>query len=175
MNSAQHPEESVQQRLGMLVSLSKRHNKLSPTILAFTSDQQILDLLRDWGTIWRVEARNNFVSCLNRLENKKSGVVVLDDDKILKPDLGWSLNKIQQLMPWAFIIYVASQHSPEIEKTAQGYQQQKRKYPQKDHFYPLEGLWIKLIVGLTKPHVLRDRPIVNLMDLGVELLRACGY
>lgn len=124
----------------MLVTLSKRHNKLSPTILAFTYDQQVLDLLRDCGTIWRVEARNNFVSCLSRVENKKSGVVVLDDDKILKPDLGWLLNKIQQLMPWAFIIYIASQHSPEIEKTARA---------RGAGFYlskPVDGLRLKLLL-----------------------------
>ncbi len=103
----------------MLVSLSKNHNKPSPTILAFTNDQQVLDLLlRNCGTIWQVDTRHDFVPYFKRVESKKCGVVVLDDERILKQDRGWSLNKIQQLMPEAFIIYIASQHSPEIEKTA---------------------------------------------------------
>ncbi len=101
----------------MPVSLSKRHSKPSPTILAFTNDQQVLDLmLRNCG-IWRVDTQD-FVLYFKRVESEKCGVVVLDDERILKRDRGWSLYKIQQLMPEAFVIYIASQHSPETEKTA---------------------------------------------------------
>ena len=124
----------------MLVSLSKRH-EMSPTLLAFTPDRRVLDLLlRNCLAIWRVEIRNNFVSYLNRVGNKQCGVVVLDDEKVLRPERGWSLNKIQQLMPQAFIIYIAAQHSPEVEKTARA--RGAGLYLSK----PVDGLRLKLLL-----------------------------
>ena len=54
----------------------------------------------------------------NLIPNGDCRVVVLDDEKLVEADRGWLLNKIQNWMPQAFIIYVASQHSADVERLA---------------------------------------------------------
>jgi len=45
-------------------------------------------------------------------------VVLVDDEKLLDADRGWLLNKIQNWMPQAFVVYIASKHSGDVERLA---------------------------------------------------------
>ncbi len=93
----------------------KRH----PTIVALSDDHDLLELLlRTCARPWKVNVTGDFTSYLNLVPNGECRVVVVDDEKLLEADRGWLLNKLQNRMPQAFIVYIASQHSPEVEKFA---------------------------------------------------------
>lgn len=93
----------------------KRH----PTILALSDDRSLVEvLLKNCSRPWKIKVTGDFTSYLNLVPNGECRVVVVDDEKVLATDRGWLLNKIQNWMPQAFIVYVASQHSPEVERMA---------------------------------------------------------
>ena len=43
---------------------------------------------------------------------------MVDDEHLLLSDRGWLLDKLQNWMPRALIVYIASQHAPNVEKLA---------------------------------------------------------
>ncbi len=93
----------------------KRH----PTILALSDDHQLVELLlKNCSRPWKVKATGDFTAYLNLVPNGECKVVVVDDEKLVEADRGWLLHKIQNWMPQAFIVYIASQHSAEVEKLA---------------------------------------------------------
>jgi DNA-binding NtrC family response regulator len=96
---------------------SHRHSK-HPTILALSEDHDLIELLlKNCGPPWKVTVSAGF-SCLYLRFNGDCRVVVMDDEKLLEADRGWLLNKIQNRMPQAFVIYIASQHTTEVERLA---------------------------------------------------------
>jgi DNA-binding NtrC family response regulator len=104
---------------GVSASNISARQKRHPTILALSEDRELLELLlKTCNRPWKVKVAADFTSYFNLIPNGDCRVVVVDDEKVLDADRGWLLNKIQNWMPQAFIIYVASQHTPEIERVA---------------------------------------------------------
>ena len=48
-------------------------------------------------------------------------MVVIDDEVVPAPERGWFCNQVNKLAPDAVLIYVASQHSAEVEKIARAH------------------------------------------------------
>jgi len=48
-------------------------------------------------------------------------MVVIDDEVVSAPERGWLCNQVNKLAPEAAMIYIASQHSAEVEKTARAH------------------------------------------------------
>jgi DNA-binding NtrC family response regulator len=95
------------------------HHKRHPTILALSDDHDLVELLlKNCSQPWKVKVAVDVNSYRNLIPNGDCRVVVLDDEKLVEADRGWLLNKIQNWMPQAFIIYVASQHSADVERLA---------------------------------------------------------
>ena len=93
----------------------KRH----PTILALSDDRGLVELLlKNCGRPWKVKVTDDFSSYLKLVAEGDYRVVVVDDEKVLDADRGWLLHKIQNWMPQAFIVYIASQHTPDVERMA---------------------------------------------------------
>jgi DNA-binding NtrC family response regulator len=88
-------------------------------MLALSDDRELVELLlRTCNRPWKVKVTSDFTSYFNVMPNGDCKVVVVDDEKLLEADRGWLLNKIQNWMPQAFIVYIASQHTPEVERVA---------------------------------------------------------
>jgi DNA-binding NtrC family response regulator len=88
-------------------------------MLALSDDHELVELLlKTCNRPWKVKVASDFTSYFNLMPNGDCKVVVVDDEKLLEADRGWLLNKIQNWMPQAFIVYIASQHTPEVERTA---------------------------------------------------------
>jgi len=95
-----------------------RQNK-HPTILALSDDRGLVELLlKSCGRPWKLKVSDDFTSYLKLAPDGQCKVVVVDDEKLLAADRGWLLNKLQNWMPQAFIVYIAAQHSAEVEKIA---------------------------------------------------------
>jgi DNA-binding NtrC family response regulator len=93
----------------------KRH----PTVLALSDDRGLVELLlKNCSRPWKVKVTDDFTSYLNLIPNGDCRVVVVDDEKVLEADRGWLLNKIQNWIPQAFIVYIASRHTPDVERLA---------------------------------------------------------
>jgi DNA-binding NtrC family response regulator len=93
--------------------------KRSPTILALSDDPNLIQLLlKTCNRPWMVKATDDFTSYLNLVPDGDCKVVVVDDEKLGLGDRGWLLNRIQSWIPQAFIIYIAAEHSADVERTA---------------------------------------------------------
>ena len=100
------------------MATSGRH-KRRPTIVALSDDHDLVELLlRTCVRPWKVTVTGDFTSYLNLVPDGECRVVVLDDEKLPETDRGWLLNKLQNWMPQAFLVYIASRHTPEVEKFA---------------------------------------------------------
>lgn len=102
--------------------MNTNHNhKRHPTVLALSDDRSLVELLlKTCSRPWKVKVTDDFSSYLNLVPDGECRVVVVDDEKLIEADRGWLLNRIQNSMPQAFIVYVASRHSPDVERTARG-------------------------------------------------------
>jgi DNA-binding NtrC family response regulator len=128
MNDAWIPHCRTDGKLGRPSGTSTMNNnhqtRRNPTILALSDDRGLIELLLDTcSRPWRVKVTNDVNSYLrNSYLNLESDgdcrVVVVDDEKLMEADRGWLLNKIQNWMPQAFVVYVASNHSEVVEKLA---------------------------------------------------------
>jgi DNA-binding NtrC family response regulator len=100
--------------------MNTNHNeKRHPTILALSDDRSLVELLlKTCSRPWKVKVTDDLTSYLNLVPDGECRVVVVDDERLVEADRGWLLNRIQNSMPQAFIVYVASQHSPDVERTA---------------------------------------------------------
>ena len=104
---------------GMSKMVTSHHQKRPPTIVALSDDHDLVELLlRNCARPWKVTVTGDFSSYLNLTPNGACRVVVVDDEKLQEADRGWLLNKLQNWIPQAFIVYIAAQHSPEVEKFA---------------------------------------------------------
>lgn len=96
--------------------VSTHHQRRSPTIVALSDDHGLVELLlRNCARPWKVTVTGDFTTYIDLAPNGECKVVVVDDEKLLEADRGWLLNKLQNWMPQAFVVYVASHHSPEVE------------------------------------------------------------
>jgi DNA-binding NtrC family response regulator len=93
----------------------KRH----PTILALSDDHDLVELLlKNCSRQWKVKVTDDLTSYLKLVPDGECKVVVVDDERLLEADRGWLLNKIQNWLPQAFIVYIASQHNAGVERLA---------------------------------------------------------
>ncbi|MGO9063045.1 MAG: hypothetical protein ACLQU2_37625 [Candidatus Binataceae bacterium] len=96
-----------------------QHAKRSPTILALSDDPDLVELLlKTCSRPWKVKVTGDFTSYLNLVPDGDCKVVVVDDEKLGQGDRGWLLNRIQNWIPRAFIIYIAAEHSADVERVA---------------------------------------------------------
>lgn len=100
--------------------MNTNHNqKRQPTILALSDDRSVVELvLKTCNRPWKVKVTDDFTAYVKLVADGECRVVVVDDEKLVEADRGWLLNRIQNAMPEAFIVYIAAQHSPEVERTA---------------------------------------------------------
>jgi DNA-binding NtrC family response regulator len=98
---------------------TNHHQKRHPTILALSGDPSLVELLlKTCNRPWKVNVTDDFTSYLNLVPDGECRVVVVDDEKLGESDRGWLLQRIQNWMPQAFIVYVASQHTADVERLA---------------------------------------------------------
>jgi DNA-binding NtrC family response regulator len=91
----------------------------NPTILALSDDPGLVELLlKTCNRPWKLKVTDDLISYLNLVPDGDCRVVVVDDQKVAGIDRGWLLNRIQNWIPEAFIIYIASEHGPDVERTA---------------------------------------------------------
>jgi DNA-binding NtrC family response regulator len=101
------------------MNTNHNHQKKHPTVLALSEDRSLVELLlKTCNRPWKVKVTDDFTSYLNLVPDGECRVVVVDDEKLVEADRGWLLNRIQNSMPQAFIVYIASHHSPNVERTA---------------------------------------------------------
>jgi DNA-binding NtrC family response regulator len=101
--------------------MNTNHNnqKRHPAILALSDDRSLIELLlKTCDRPWKVKVTDDFTSYLNLVPDGECRVVVVDDEKLVEADRGWLLNRIQNWIPQAFIVYIAARHSPEVERLA---------------------------------------------------------
>ncbi|HZY60006.1 MAG TPA: hypothetical protein VFE56_09595, partial [Candidatus Binataceae bacterium] len=100
--------------------MNTNHNqKRHPAILALSDDRSLVELLlKTCYRPWTVKVTDDFTSYLNLVPDGECRVVVVDDEKLVEADRGWLLNRIQNWIPQAFIVYIAARHSPEVERLA---------------------------------------------------------
>lgn len=98
---------------------NNQHVTRHPTILALSEDPELVELLlKTCNRPWKVKVTNDLTSYLHLVPDGDCRVVVVDDQKLAEVDRGWLLSRIQTWIPQAFIIYVASEHGPDVERTA---------------------------------------------------------
>ncbi len=98
---------------------NNQHVKRHPTILALSDDRGLIELLlKTCDRPWKVKVTDDLASCLHLIPDGDCRVVVVDDQNLAEVDRGWLLNRIQNWIPQAFIIYIASEHGPDVERTA---------------------------------------------------------
>jgi DNA-binding NtrC family response regulator len=98
---------------------TNHHQKRHPAILALSDDRSLVELLlKTCYRPWTVKVTDDFTSYLNLVPDGECRVVVVDDEKLVEADRGWLLNRIQNWIPQAFIVYIAARHSPEVERLA---------------------------------------------------------
>jgi len=83
----------------------------------FSRDDSILGLIRDGLTeVWRIDPCSEPNQARMFLQRADIRIVVIDDVAIDKPTRGWLLDQVRRWAPDALVIYIASEHSPEVER-----------------------------------------------------------
>ena len=113
--------------------MGTRNHVKPATILAFSEDRGLLDLLLTYRSEnWTIEvmpeiigldldsakSSDDLTAYLNLIADSDCRAVVIDDGRLPESVRGWLVNRIHNWMPQAFIIYVASHHRPEVEVLA---------------------------------------------------------
>ena len=93
-----------------------------PTIVVLTRDGSLQRLVSGiCGSPWAVESSSDPSPGRNLVLDHNVRMVVIDDEVVPAPERGWLCTQINKLAPDAALIYVASQHSAEVEKTARAH------------------------------------------------------
>ena len=93
-----------------------------PTILVLTRDASLRQLISDvCPSPWAVESQTEPGPSRDLTLERNVRMVVIDDEVVSAPERGWLCNQINKLAPGAAMIYIASQHSAEVEKTARAH------------------------------------------------------
>lgn len=93
-----------------------------PTILVLTRDVSLRQLISDvCPSPWAVESQSEPGPSRDLTLERNVRMVVIDDEVVSAPERGWLCNQINKLAPGAAMIYIASQHSAEVEKTARAH------------------------------------------------------
>ena len=85
--------------------------------VTFSQDESIIGLLRDSLTDgWRIDQCSEPNEARIFLQKVNVGIVVIDDIAIEKPTCGWLLDQVHRWAPDALVAYIASAHTPEVER-----------------------------------------------------------
>jgi DNA-binding NtrC family response regulator len=85
--------------------------------VVFSQDESIIGLIRDGLTNgWRIEPYSEPDEARIFLQRADIGVVVIDDVAIDQQTCGWLLVQVHRWAPDALIAYIASAHTPEVER-----------------------------------------------------------
>lgn len=88
-------------------------------ILLLSGDPSMYDLIAENSPPpWTVERTENPDSGCELALSRNLGLVVVDDEVLAPEEREWFLGQINRLAPRPPIIYVASKHTPEVEKIA---------------------------------------------------------
>lgn len=95
----------------------------SPPIVLVLSRDPSLRLLvaRSCEPPWSTQTRESLDSGRELGLGRNVGLIVLDDELLPAQEGQWFLTQINRLATGAPIIYVASEHSPEVEKSARSH------------------------------------------------------
>ena len=87
--------------------------------VVFSQDQSIIGLIRDGLTDgWRIDPCSEPDDARFFLQRADIGIVVIDDEAIDQPTRGWLLDQVHRWAPDALVAYIASAHTPEVERRA---------------------------------------------------------
>ena len=93
-----------------------------PTVVVLTRDESLQRLISGiCASPWVVESSSDPSPGRDLVAEHNARMVVIDDEVVPAPERGWLCNQINKLAPHAALIYIASQHSVEIEKTARAH------------------------------------------------------
>ncbi len=88
-------------------------------VLVVSGDGSLVEVVRKaYRSGWRVETRDEAVAGREILNRTNVRMVVVDDSALIENERGWLLHRIRRSVPDAFVVYVAAQHSPEVEREA---------------------------------------------------------
>jgi len=93
-----------------------------PTIVVLTRDGSLQRLISGiCASPWVVESSAEPGPGRDLVVEHNARMIVIDDEVVPAPERGWLCNQINKLAPEAALIYIASQHSAEVEKTARAH------------------------------------------------------
>lgn len=93
-----------------------------PTVLVLTRDPSLQQLIAGiCQSPWAVESRSDPGPSRDLVLERSVRMVILDDEVVSANERGWFFNQINRLAPEAAIIYIASQHSAEVERDARAH------------------------------------------------------
>jgi hypothetical protein len=83
----------------------------------FSQDESIIGLIRDGLTDgWRIDPSLEPNEARPFLQRADIGIVVIDDVAIDQPTCEWLLDQVHRCAPDALVAYIASAHTPEVER-----------------------------------------------------------
>ncbi len=92
------------------------------TAVVFSQDDAIFTLIADGlGNGWRLDRCAEAGRARASLVQAGVGIVVIDDGAIEEGTRGWLLDQVRKWAPNALVVYIASNHSPEIERQARAH------------------------------------------------------
>ena len=101
---------------------SKVPNPVQRIVLVFTADESLIEIVsHGLRPVWMVDQCLDPIHAHARLTKPGIGIVVVDDAAIDETTRGWLLDQARRLAPRALIAYVASSHSPEVERSARSH------------------------------------------------------
>jgi DNA-binding NtrC family response regulator len=88
-------------------------------ILVFSQDESLLRMVADGlSDGWRLDNCREAGQARSFLIRSGVGVVVVDDGAIEETTRVWLLDQVRRWAPQALVAYIASNHSPEVERQA---------------------------------------------------------
>ena len=93
-----------------------------PTVLVLSGDQSLQMLVSSvCESPWAMEVGSDPNDALGSALSRNIRVVVLDDEGVPAAERAWLCNRISKLASDAVLIYIAAQHSEEVEKIARAH------------------------------------------------------
>lgn len=87
------------------------------TAVIFSQDESVIGLIRDGLTArWRIDQCSEPDEARIFVQKADIGIAVIDDIAIDQPTCGWLLDQVHRWAPDALVAYIASAHTPEIER-----------------------------------------------------------
>lgn len=89
------------------------------SVVVFSHDDSIIGLVADGlNRQWRLDRCEEPSLARTFLVRAGVGIVVVDDGAVEEGSRGWLLDQVRRWAPSALVAYIASNHSPEVERQA---------------------------------------------------------